>query len=61
MIAKRKADRDAKAEELERLMSPEKKKRKGKKVKKGDSNTFQGDEEEGDGAPESPYKAALRE
>ena len=40
MIAKRKADRDAKAEELERLMSPEKKKRKGKKVKKGDSNTF---------------------
>ena len=62
MIAKRKADRDAKAEELERLMSPAKPKKRGKKGAKGgpDRPAFYEEPNE-DAAPESPYKAVLRE
>ena len=60
MIAKRKADRDARAGELERLMAPPKKK-KGKKGKKIEHDIADEEEQEGDDAPESPYKAQLRE
>ena len=56
MIAKRKADRDARAGELERLMAPPKKK-KGKKGKKIEHDVADEEEQEGDDAPESPYKA----
>ena len=58
MIAKRKADRDARADELEKLIAPPKKK-KGKKGKKSEQDNAVEDEPEGDGdgAPESPYKA----
>ena len=58
MIAKRKADRDARADELEKLLAPPKKK-KGKKGKKAEQDAVEEEEPEGDGdgAPESPYKA----
>ena len=62
MIAKRKAERDAKAEEMEKLMAPTKTKKKGKKGVKGasDKPSFHEETNE-DEAPESPYKAVLRE
>ena len=56
MIAKRKAERDARADELEKLMAPPKKK-KGKKGKIAEEDAAEDEEPEGDGAPESPYKA----
>ena len=62
MIAKRKADRDAKAKELERLMSPTKTKKRSKKGIRGAPGmpAFYEETNE-DEAPESPYKAVLRE
>ena len=63
MIANRKAEREAKAEELEKIMSPSKAKKKGKKGTKTSTaappNFYENTNE--DEAPESPYKAVLRE
>lgn len=63
MIARQKEAREKKAIELQKLMSPTKTKKKGKKGIKGDPDcpSFHEETAEEEGAPESPYKAVLRE
>jgi len=63
MIARQKEAREKKSAELEKLLAPSKTKKRGKKGIKGASDmpSYHEEAAEEEGAPESPYKAVLRE